>query len=31
MAIFFPDGEWVGFVSADDKLKKVSVAGNNSV
>jgi Tol biopolymer transport system component len=28
---FSPDGEWVGFVTPDDKLKKVSLRGSSSI
>jgi serine/threonine protein kinase len=28
---FSPDGEWVGFVTPDDKLKKVSLRGGSSI
>jgi eukaryotic-like serine/threonine-protein kinase len=32
MAPFFsPDGEWVGFVTTDDKLRKVALRGGSSV
>ena len=28
---FSPDGEWIGFVSSDEKLKKVALRGGSSV